>query len=188
MTKKDLTGKTYAEVSAQFDKELEAYHNTVNGVEDIETLTSMEKDLMKDMDQVDADLKAVKYPLPASVDYDGEHYSKNDIAKQILYFLNKNEVEWKYTLGLYQLSQLWKKKDFNEISYHEFDSTLRILNQVKYKGFDEWKNILAVNEYLRANHEAYTIDTAVMLLNHQKHQAILDRMQTLEKVNAEVEA
>lgn len=182
MNRDDLKGKTYAEVSELFDKELEEYKNKVAEVMDQETLDKMEAEVNDEYTEVNNYLTDVTYDLPGGVDFDGKHYSKNDVAQQIVYFLNKNEVEWSYTLGLFELAKLWKNKDFAKISYYTFDSTLRTLNQIKFKGFDEWKNILVVNEYMKQCHDEYTKDTAMLLFVSQKHNAILDRMQLIQKV------
>jgi hypothetical protein len=185
MTRQELEGKTYEEVANLFDQELDEYNKKVDEVMDQEVLNSMESDLMKEMDENNTYLKQVEYELPNAVEFNGKRWTKNDIAAKIIYFLNKNEVEWSYTLGLFELVKLWKNKDFAKISYNLYDQTLRTLNQVKFKGYDEWESILAVNEYMKLNHDNYTKDTATILLTHQKHDAVLKRMQLIAKGDSE---
>ena len=96
--------------------------------------------------------------------------------------MNRSEVDWQFTLGLFQLVKLWKEKDLQTIDYNAFDSTLRLLNNLKFKGFSDWRNILAVNEYMKGCHEPYSIDTAYMIFLNQKHQEILNRITLLQKV------
>ena len=98
----------------------------------------------------------------------------NAIAKLIIYFLDKIEVEWSYTLGMYQLTQLWRSKDLKTIKYKAYDSTLRCLDGVKFKGSSEWRDILAINEYMSKCHNLYSIDTAWLYFLSGKHNAILD--------------
>ena len=186
MTRKDLEGKTYEEVSGLFDQELNAYVEEINKIESIDELTAKENELMPQMDETKKYIDTVEYDLPEAVTFDGERLTKNDIARLIVYFLNKLEVEWSATLGCWELSKMWRNKDFTKISYGAFDSTLRSLNTVKFKGFNEWRNILAVNEYMRQNHDEYTKDTALILLDHKKHEAILDRMQQLQALDKEL--
>lgn len=179
---KELKEKTYNEVSEELEKRLQEFKEEVNQVKDEETLKKMEDDLMDDQKEFDEYLKTVKYALPEAAEYDGERFTKNDIAKFIIEFLNRSEVEWSYTLGLYQLVKIWKEKTIKDIEYNVFDSTLRLLNNIKFKGFTDWKNILAVNEYLKCCHEPYSIDTSYMIYLAQKHQAIMDRTTLVTKV------
>jgi quinol monooxygenase YgiN len=88
---------------------------------------------------------------------------------------------------MYQLIRLWRSANLTQISYEAYDSTLRILNQTKFKGFEEWKDILVVNEYLSSCHMQYVKDTSYMIYLAQKHNTILDRMKMIspEVVQAE---
>ena len=110
---------------------------------------------------------------------------KRDSNDKIIYFINKNEVQWQYTLGLYQLCRFWKNTSNEVITYGQLDSTLRILEQQKFRGFDEWRNILLVNEYMKALHEDYTKDLAVQIALSQKHNSILERMDLIGKVTTD---
>ena len=51
MTRKDLEGKTYEEVSGLFDQELNAYAEEINKIESIDELTAKENELMPQMDE-----------------------------------------------------------------------------------------------------------------------------------------
>jgi len=179
---KELKKKTYKEVSELLEGALKEFKQTVSEVNDAETLGKMEEDLMTEQKEYDAYIKSVKYPLPDGVDYDGEHFTKNTIAKLVVEFLNRAEIDWQYTLGYFEVVKMWKSKDFKEIEYNAFDSTLRMLNQLKFKGFTDWRNILAVNEYMKGCHEPYSIDTSYMIFLSQKHQAIMDRTALVQKV------
>jgi len=178
---KTLKKKTYKEVAEEFEKILSDFKEEVSGINDVEKLGEMEKALMDEQKEVDAYMKEVTYALPSSVEWDGERFTKNDIAKLVVEFLNRAELDWQYTLGYYQVVKIWKNKDLKTIAYNEFDSTLRMLNNLKFKGFTDWKNILAVNEYMKPCHEPYSIDTSYLILLNQKHQAILDRTALVQK-------
>ena len=185
MTKEFLQEKSLDEVAKQFDDELEGFRKSVNAIEDEALLLDMEQEVIKEQDEVSDYLKDLVYELPKEVVFDGEKYTVKDIATKIIYFLNKKDVEWKYTLGLYQLVKFWKAENPTKISYGAYDSTLRLLNQVTFKGFQEWRDILAVNEYLRNGHERYSKDTSWVLFCTEKHNTLLDRMKVLNQVASE---
>lgn len=179
---KELKKKTYNEVSELLESRLKEFKDELGKITDPEILNKLEGELMEDQKEFDTYIKSVKYALPERSEYDGEKYTKNDIAKFVIEFLNRSEVDWQYTLGLYQIVKLWKEKDLKEIEYGAFDSTLRLLNNLKFKGFSDWRNILAVNEYMKGCHEPYSIDTSYMIYLNQKHQAIMDRSTLISKV------
>ena len=178
----ELKTKTYKEVAEELENALNEFKNELNKITDTDTLTKMEEDLMTEQKAADEYIKNVEYALPDAVVYDDERFTKNAVAKLVVDFLNRSEVDWQFTLGLFQLVQLWKSKDLKTITYNEFDSTLRLLNQLKFKGYTDWRNILAVNEYMKGCHEPYSIDTSYLIYLNQKHQAIMDRATLVQKV------
>lgn len=184
MTKEFLNENTLEVVAKQFDQELQEFSIQVGEVSELDQLDVLEEEIMKEQDKVDAYLRTVQYQLPDSTVFDGEKYSLNDIAKNIVYFINKREVEWKYTLGLYQLVKFWKSQNPTVIDYGVYDSTLRILNQNSFKGYQEWKDILACNEYLKSAHESYSKDTSWLIFVSEKHNMIMSQRDLLAK-NAE---
>lgn len=182
MVREDLNGKTYQEVEPMLENELKEFKDKINSIMTIEELVAEEKTLMEEAQKYDEYLSNVVYTLPDGVDFDG-HFSRNDIAKVIMASLDKMEVEWSQTLGLYELYELWKNKDMKTIPNKAYDSTLRILNQVRYKGQTERKGILATNKFLTACHNAYSLDTGWNVLISEKHNAIMQRGELLQKQN-----
>lgn len=182
MTKEFLSEHSLEECATRFDEELKEYKELVNTVDTVEKLEEMEREVLKEQDEVNDYLRTVQYQLPDKVEFDGESYTKRDIALKTVYFLNKKEVEWKYTLGLYQLVKFWKSENPTTIDYGVYDSTLRLLNQVSFKGFQEWRDILACNEYFKSAHEAYSKDTSWLIFESEKHNTLMDRMQLLGEV------
>lgn len=187
MNEKFLKEQSLQEVAAQFDKELSDYVKEVMAVDDQAVLADMEQAVIKEQQEVDKYIGQVKYQLPKEVVFDGEKRSLARIAGDIIYFLNKKEVEWQYTNGLYELVKFWKGNNPTTISYGAYDSTLRLLNQVQYKGFEEWRNILAINEYMKVAHEQYSKDTSWVYFEAEKHNAILDRMKQLDDIKNQVD-
>ena len=178
----ELKTKPYKEVAETLETALNEFKEEVGKVMDVDTLNKMEEDLMDEQKKYDAYIKNVSYKLPDYAEYDDEKFSKNAIAKLVVEFLSRAEVDWQYTLGYFQVVKIWKTKDLAEIDYNAFDSTLRMLNNLKFKGFSDWRNILAVNEYMKGCHEPYSIDTSYGIFLSQKHQAIMDRSTLIQKV------
>lgn len=182
MVREDLNGKTYQEVEPMLENALKEFKEKIDSIMTIEELVEEEKLLMEEAQKYDEYLSGVTYELPDGVDFDG-HFSRNDIAKIIITSLGKMEVEWSQTLGLYELVNLWKTKDMASIPNKAYDSTLRILNQVRYKGYDEWKGILATNKFLAACHNEYSLDISWNVLISEKHNSIMQRSELIQKQN-----
>lgn len=180
MKREELNGKSFAEVQVMLEQDSVLYQEELKGIEKVEDVMAKETELIEEMKEYDTYLNEVIYELPDSSEFDAHKYTKNEIAAKIAYFLNKSEVEWQYTLGMYELVKLWKNRDLKTIKYKEYDSTLRCLNLVKFKGYQEWQDILAVNEYLSACHEVYTIDTSYLYAMSDKHNAIMNRVKELD--------
>jgi hypothetical protein len=180
INREDFNGKTYDEMLAAMQADLVTYADTVAAFTTIDECNAEEQVLMGSMDEVQARLATVEYELPERVEYGGKKYSKKDIAAKVIYFLNKLEVKWEQTLGLYQLVTMWKSEDFARIPYGAYDSTLRCLNQVTFKGMDDWTGILAVNEYLSQCHNEYSLDTGMLLYFSECHNIVMNRMKELD--------
>lgn len=183
MTREDLNGKTYAEVEPMLDQEFNEYKAAVDTMNEIDEVIAAEEKLMEEAQEYDKYLDTVTYELPNGADYGGKHYSRNDIAKVIINSLNKLEVEWSNTLGLFELVELWKNKDLAVIPNKAYDSTLRVLNQVKFKGYEEWRDILATNVFLSGCHNAYQLDTGWNILISEKHNYLMSRAELVRKDN-----
>lgn len=183
MTREDLNGKSFAEVEPMLDQEFNDYKTTVDSMMTMDEILDAEDKLMTEAQEYDSYLDSVEYDLPNGADYGGKHYSRNDIAKVIITSLNKLEVEWSQTLGLFELVELWRKKDLTKMPNKAYDSTLRVLNQVKYKGYDEWRDILATNVFLSGCHNSYQLDTGWNVLISEKHNYLMQRAELVRKDN-----
>lgn len=174
--REDFNGKKYEEMAVAIQSDLVLYKEFVDGFTTKEECEAEEQVLMASMDEVQNHLNEVKYELPADVVYEGKKYSKKDVATKIIYFLNKLEVKWEQTLGLYQLVSTWKGEDFKEIPYHVYDSTLRCLNTVSFKGFSEWTDILVINAYLGQCHNEYSLDTGYLVYLSECHNVVINKL------------
>lgn len=168
--------ETSLEFAQRLQNELDEYKKQVSEIKDIEELNRLESECQEALKEYDDYIKTVTYTLPANVVFDGKKYKKSEIAKAIVYFINKIEVKWDYTLGLYELTKLWKTGDPESLTFGQMDSTLRCLDQVMFRGSNEWADILAINEYFKANHEEFSIDTATHIYLAQRHNAVLERI------------
>lgn len=180
LKREDFNGKKYEEMAAALQEDLVLYADQIAALETVEACLEEEQRLMAEMDKIQAHLSEVKYLLPESVEYEGKKYSKKDVAAKVVYFVNKIEVKWEGTLGLHQLVTLWKGEDFKEIPYGVYDSTLRSLNTVTFKGNNEWLDILVVNEYLSLCHNEYSLDTGMLVYVSEMHNIVLNRMKELD--------
>ena len=178
--REDFNGKKYEEMAAALQADLVVYAEEVAKFTTLDECTAEEQVLMASMDEVQEKLNTVEYELPKEVHYDGKRHSKKDVAAKVVYFLNKIECKWEQTLGLYQLVNLWKREDFEQIPYRVYDSTLRCLNSVSFKGLSEWTDILVVNEYLSQCHNEYSLDTGMLVYLSEMHNLVMNRMKELE--------
>lgn len=174
-------GETSKDFAERLQKILDEYKETVSKIKSKEELETEEKKCIDELEKYDDYIKKTSYKLQDDVTFDGTHYTKKDIATSIMYFLNKMEVKWDFTLGLYELSKLWRN-NVEELNFNQLDSTLRTLDQVQFRGFKEWKDILAINEYFKANNEQFSIDTAGLIYLHQLHNAVLEQQDLIKTV------
>jgi len=177
--------ETAMEQAQRLQKEVDDYKEYVDTLDDPKVLEEEEKKCIAALEEFDKYIKTVTYDIPEGVVFEGKRYSRSDVAGKILYFIGKNEVAWQYTLGLYQLCQFWKNTAETKLTYGQLDSTLRLLEQQKFHGYEEWRDILLVNEYMKALHEAYTKDLALQIAASQKHNAVLERIDLTSKVTTE---
>lgn len=180
INREDWNGRNYEEMAAAMQADLVLYNEKVAEFTTIEECEAAEQELMTLMDEQNARLVTVRYELPESVEYDGKTITKDEVADKVINFINKLEVKYENTLGLYQLVNIWASKVSN-IQYHVYDSTLRCLNQVTFKGYDEWEGILLVNEYLAKCHNEYSLDTGMLVYLSECHNAVVNRMDAISK-------
>ena len=183
MKREELEGLSYQEYELKLEEALNAHSEEVSKLMTEEEVLDAEKAIIEELKANDEYFETIKYTLPNGVDFDGKHYSKNDVANKIIYFLNKVECKWEVTLGMYQLVQMWKNKDLTEIEYKSYDSTLRCLNQVQFKGYQEWQDILTINEYMSQCHEQYSRDTAWLWYLSSKHNNVINRMELVKPID-----
>lgn len=182
ITREDIKELLVEEVGKKLQEDIDNYKKEISEVKNMDELVLRENDIIEEMKKYDEYLRNTKYFLSNGVDYNGVFFNKIDIKDKIIAFINKNEVEFQYTEGLYQLVNIWKNiMNTQYLDYYKYDSTLRVLGQLKYKGYKEWTDILAINKYFSKAHDEYSKDTSYSIYLAQLHNAILDQMKSLDE-------
>ena len=175
----DVKDKSVSELQEILENDHAAFEAIVKSLSKKE-LEEQESVVVQALTDYDTYLDSVQYDLAENVEFDHRQFDKVQICNNIVDFVNKQEVDWQYSLGMYQLCKLWKAigkgKNEAKIDYKALDSTLRILGGVKYKGYEEWRNILAVNQYMTNIHDEYNKDTTYMIYLSHLHNSILNEM------------
>lgn len=177
----DLKGLDSKALMDKLQESVDANKVEIDKLKDMQELKDLENELMKSFDENEAYVKELEYELPNGAEFEGEKLPKKDVAKLIVMFLNRGEYKWEYTQGAYELVKFWKSNDPKMIRYGVYDSTLRMLNQLSFKGYQDWRDILTINEYMKGCHEAYTRDTGYTIYLAEIHNAITERMQLVKK-------
>lgn len=183
MTREDLKEKEYREIEGMLNSELVMFSDEISKLT-MEELHAKEEEILREMAEYDKYLDTVAYELPQSVEFEDEKYTRSAIGKYIVKFLSKMEVEFSYTLGMYQLIKLWQSTT-KSVNYKAYDSTLRCLNSCKFKGADEWKQILGINTYLTDCHEMYKKDLSWLIFLSTKHNALMDKIKEMGETKPE---
>ena len=158
------------------EKQLEQYKTWVDTLS-VEQLKEEEKKIIEIINEYEKILKDKNYPLGKKVEFDGKTYHKEKVCKFIQEIINKREVGYSETLGLYQLYQYWGTAG-ETVSYPILDSTLRTLESTpKFKGMADWEKILVINEYFKSNNTEMTMDYLQQIYYAHLHNAIIDLLQ-----------
>lgn len=134
----------------------------------------------------DLQLKNKTYKLAGETTWKDKKLSQAVVATKIRAMLDKVEVEYRYTLGMYQLYEWWKSPK-KKIEYAVLNSTLRTLGQagLKFKGSKEWEDILIIDQYFRESNREYSIDTLHTLAIASCHSAVMDALQLNKPMSTE---
>lgn len=184
--REELLGKSQQELQEMMESDLRDFSAMAAELTEEEVI-EQEQQLMEVMNENEEFLKTVTYQLPTECEFDGTVYKADTITKQIAEMIENNEVEWSYTLGMYDLCKLWRG-NIMEIPYHAYDSTLRILGGMKYKGREQWRKILTINDFLHPSHEEYVKDTSYTLYLSSRHNVLIDMLKKFNPNVMEAEA
>lgn len=147
----------------------------------VEELEKEEQRIVEKANKWDDELSKKTYKLLEDVEWNGKKITRKQIGQKIRAILDKYECEYRYTLGMWQMAAWWYNPK-STIEFSMLDSTLRVLGNsgIKFKGPQEWENILTINEYFRQSNDEYTRDTLHTIFLAERHNAIVDEL-TLKK-------
>jgi len=157
-------------------KELEIYRREIES-KSLEEILELEQQLIKEADEINEKISKYQFKLPVK-GYKGA-------AEAIRYFLDKQSVTWQYTVGLIAMYDFWlPSNNPKTVGYPMFDGTLRMLGELKFTGYDEWKRVYIINEYFKDLRDEYQELTQEIWDNASKHNIICDRIQILDPSKA----
>lgn len=181
-SREELTGMEFKELQRALEENLNEYGEELKKLKK-KDLEKEEENLIKIQEDFDIVIGETEYELPDTSEYRGYTTSRKDLAAKIIYFLNKLECNWQTSLGVYEAIALWKSIG-KTISYATYDSTIRILGSMRFKGETELRDILIINHFLTSAEQAYLRDTIYIQYLAGKHNAV---MQALNPQPEEVE-
>lgn len=181
-----LAKENLQEIAKELEADIALYTEELSGM-NREALKQAENDLMKVFDANDEYISGVEYELPDEIEYDGRKIKRAEITTKIVSFLNRIEVQFQATLGLYQCIRFWKTRGAGKVPYGAFDSTLRMLGTLKFKGEQDCFDILVTNNWCTAAHDQYSRDNIWTQYLHARHQAIMQTLEALDKAEVPAE-
>lgn len=131
-------------------------------------LQEIEKQIVAEADKIDKEISETTFDLPK------ENYET--VADAIKYFLNKQTVQWQYTLGMVGMYDFWDGKQQTKIPYAQLDSILRTLGGMQFSGYEEWAKVIAINKFFESLREQYVEVTQKAYDVATRHQMVMDAM------------
>lgn len=151
------------------NEKLEEFKKTLAG-KSKEELLELEQTIIKESDE-----------RAANVTFKLEKKGYKEAAEAIRSLLNKQSVQWQYTLGLITMYEFWNPVKFPEtVNYPMLDGTLRTLGEMKFEGYDEWKMVIVINNYFESARKEYVDTTNGILFDAARHNAVLDELKKLD--------
>ena len=145
----------------------------------VEELKKLEQEVIKEAEDTDKKVSETEFDLPT------ENYS--EVARAIQKLLDKQTVEWRFTLGLVSMHDFWDPAKYpTKIKYPMLDATLRTLGEMQYSGYNEWAMVVAINKYFESLHSKYVDTTEAVYDVAAKHNAVLDELKLREPLDTSI--
>lgn len=141
----------------------------------VEELKKIEAEVIKECEKIDDEVANTEFDMPV------ENYS--DVAKAIKYFLDKQTVQWQYTLGMVAMYDFWDEKRPEKIPYAQLDSVLRTIGNLQFTGYNEWAMVVVINKYFEPLREEYTKVTQRIYDAATKHNVVMNMLSLDEKID-----
>lgn len=164
-----MDNKKYAEFKKRFDE----FKSSLKDM-DLEALKKLEEEVVAECDKVDKEVRAMKFKL--------EKKGQEEAAKNIRMLLDTQQIQWQYTLGMVGLYEFWDGNQ-KEVDYDLLDATLRTLGNMQYTGYNHWKAVVQINDYMSCVQDKYGDATNKIFFMAEKHNAVMEAM-TLKDPNA----
>lgn len=153
---------------------LKEYADSLKG-KTLEELEKIEQEVIKEADAVDAEVNAKQFNL------NEEGYA--DVCNHIRRLLDKQTVQWQYTVALVAMYEYWDpEKKVESVSYAMLDSTLRTLGQQSFTGYGDAKAVVEINAYFETIREEYAGLTEKIYDVASKHSAVMDAMNLVKPI------
>lgn len=153
-------------------KMLKEFEESIKG-KTLEELEKLESQLIAEADENDQKVSKLEFDLPK------DNYK--EVAEGIRMLLNKQTVQWQYTLGLVGLYDFWNpEKKSKKIPFAQLDAILRTLGQMQFTGYNEWAAVVAINKYFEPLHNGYVEATEATYDIASKHQIVMQAMDNLK--------
>ena len=139
--------------------------------EDVEGLKELEKHLMEEFDANDKLISQEFYELK------GSSKEVETLSGFVVKFLEKIDTEFRAAQVVLECINFWSTISETggkyKVPHSVFDTTLRLLNSIKYKGKEELDGIVKVNQWFMPSHNAYNKNLIYTHVLSAKHQEIL---------------
>lgn len=155
-------------MSLDKQKELEEFKKKCQSMTKKE-LEELEQEYIKKADEIDKMTAETMFELPE------DNYEK--VAEGIRMFLDKQTIQWQYTLGMKILYEYWNPAVYpKEINYPTLDSTLRTLGELQFTGYKEWCAVVDINKFMEPLREKYIEVTEKVYDVAAHHNVIMDEL------------
>lgn len=149
-------------------KQLDDFKESLKG-KSLDELKKIEEEVVAECDKVNDEVGATEYDLPK------ENYKV--VATEIRNFLNKQTVQWQFTLAMVTMYDFWDPENMpDKILHPVLDQTLRTLGGLSFTGYDEWAAVIAINKYFEPLTNAFTENTQKVYDAASKHNIVMDEM------------
>lgn len=149
-------------------KFLKEYGDSLKG-KTLEELEKIEQEVIAEAEAVDKEVNEKQFTL--------EKKGYTDLANNIRALLDKQTVQWQYTVALVAMYEFWDPKKMPEtVPYAMLDSTLRTLGQQTFSGYAEAKAVVNINAYFETIREEYAALTEKIYDVASKHNVVMEAM------------
>ena len=141
-----------------------------------EQLEELEQEYIKKAEEIHKETATAMFDLPA------ENYA--NVAAGIRMFLDKQTIQWQYTLGMKVLYEYWNPEvQPKEINYPTLDSTLRTIGELQFTGYKEWCAVVDINKFMEPLREKYIEVTEKVYDVAAHHNIIIDELKLNTPMN-----